>query len=131
GGKAEMLSAVLAEIDGWFETQMFGPLERADPAAAGVMAMFDAADRYFRSGRRVCLVGALALGDARDDFAAPLRAYFAAWIAVLAGALARAGHGKDAQALAEEVVGGIQGAIVLARALDDPGVFGRIIAGLR
>lgn len=30
-----------------------------------------------------------------------------------------------AAALAEEVVAGIQGAIVLARALDDPGVFSR------
>ena len=132
GGKAEMADTVLAEIDGWFETNVFRPLrEAADPAAA-VAAMFATVADYFRSGRRVCLVGALSLSDARDRFAGRLRDYFARWVEDLAGALARAGHAPEtAGALAEEAVGGIQGAVVLARALDRTEVFERIVTGLR
>jgi hypothetical protein len=37
----------------------------------------------------------------------------------------------EATALAEEVVGGIQGALILARSLDDPGAFGRVLSRLR
>ena len=127
-----MLAAVLAEIDCWFEANVFVPLtDEQDPAGA-IIAMFDLVDRYFRSGRRVCLVGVLAVGDVRDRFAGPVRAYFARWIAALAAALVEAGRpDADAAALAEEVVAGIQGAIVLARALDDPGVFSRTMAKLR
>ncbi|UYW24384.1 TetR/AcrR family transcriptional regulator [Methylorubrum extorquens] len=132
GGKEEMAGAVLAEIDGWFEANVFRPLrEAADPAAA-VAAMFATVADYFRSGRRVCLVGALSLSDARDRFAGRLRDYFARWVEALAAALGRAGHSSvSAGELAEEVVGGIQGAVVLTRALDRPEVFERILAGLR
>ena len=132
GGKEEMASAVLAEIDGWFETSVFAPLRRAGAPAQAIAAMFDAVETYFCSGRRVCLVGVLALGDTRDRFAGPVRGYFTRWGAALADALARSGKGGlEAAALAEEAVAGIQGAIVLARALDDPGVFGRVVAKLR
>jgi hypothetical protein len=94
--------------------------------------MFATTAEYFRSGRRVCLVGALSLSDARDRFAGRLRDYFARWVEALTAALARAGHGPEAAgAIAEEAVGGIQGAVVLARALDRPDVFERILTGLR
>lgn len=129
-GKEGMLAAVLAEIDGWFEVNVFAPLAGKQDPSRAINEMFDLVDHYFRSGRRVCLVGVLALGDVRDRFAGPVRAYFVRWVAALAGALAEAGR-PDAAALAEEVVAGIQGAIVLARALDDPGVFSRTAARLR
>jgi TetR/AcrR family transcriptional repressor of lmrAB and yxaGH operons len=132
GGKEEMAAAVLAEIDGWFETRLFRPLrESADPGAA-IAAAFDDVDAYFRSGARVCLVGAFALGDARDRFGQAVNAYFARWIAALADALTRAGRASDpAQELAEEIVLEIQGAIVLARAMNDPGIFQRALNRMR
>lgn len=132
GGKAEMARAVLAEIDGWFEANVFVPLRTAEDPDAAIIAMFATVSGYFRSGRRVCLVGALSLSDSRDLFADALRDYFARWIAALAQALGRAGHGPEAaHALAEAIVGGLQGAVVLARALDRPEAFERIVAGLR
>ncbi|WP_232628124.1 TetR/AcrR family transcriptional regulator [Methylobacterium sp. Leaf118] len=132
GGKAEMAEAVLAEIEGWFEGAVFRPLREAQDPDAAVAAMFETVTAYFRSGRRVCLVGALSLSDARDRFAAALRRYFALWVEALAAALVRAGHPPDgAEARAEEIVGGIQGALVLARALDRPEAFERVLAGLR
>lgn len=131
GGKEEMAEAVLAEINAWFEAAVFAPLEQND-AGCATDAMFDAVVSYFRSGSRTCLVGALALSDARDRFSYTVRGYFARWVDALAIALLRYGHNTTAARLrAEEVIGGIQGAIVLARALDDPAVFERTIEALR
>jgi TetR/AcrR family transcriptional regulator, lmrAB and yxaGH operons repressor len=132
GGKEEMAAAVLAEVDAWFRTRVFAPLREAGRPEDGVAAMLDAVDGYFRSGRRVCLVGAFALGDARDRFAGEVRGYFAEWIEALAEALTRGGRdAASAAGLAEEVVAGVQGALVLARALDEPGAFARAIERLR
>lgn len=132
GGKEEMAEAVLSEIDLWFENHVFAPLQETSRPDAAIAAMFDSVDGYFRSGRRVCLVGALALGDTRDLFAQAVKSYFARWVDALAGALTRTKRSPaSARALAEEVVAGIQGAIVLARALDDPRAFSRALARMR
>ena len=126
GGKEEMLSTVLAEIDGWFEREVFAPLRPGEPG--GALAMIDAVDGYFRSGRRVCLVGALALTDSRDRFAEAIKSYFERWVEALAMSF---GSSVGAQRSAEEIVAVIQGAILLSRALNDPGVFSRSMDGLR
>lgn len=125
GGKEEMASAVLADVDEWFTTRVFGPLRAAGPGDPSAIAdMFDAVTDYFRSGRRVCLQGAFALGRERDRFAATIRGYFDQWIASLTAALIAAGAIEpEARAAAVEVVAGIQGAIVLSRALHQPELF--------
>src|ERR1700722_3074273 len=116
GGKDEMAAAVLADVDAWFAGAIFEPLRNApagDPAA--ISAMFDAVVEYFRSGRRVCLPGAFALGEERDRFAEVIRGYFEQWIESLATALGSAGPGeRAARAGAIEVVAAIQGGIVLS-----------------
>jgi AcrR family transcriptional regulator len=132
GGKDEMAAAVLSEIDGWFREQVFHPLREAADARRGVTMMFDAVSRYFESGRKVCLVGVFALGHERDRFALKVQAYFAEWVQALAVVLERGGRDPEsALALAEEVVGGIQGALVLARAANEPELFMRALARLR
>ncbi|MQA21903.1 TetR/AcrR family transcriptional regulator [Rugamonas rivuli] len=128
GGKDEMADAVLAEIDGWFRDQVFQPLRTADDAAQGIERMFVAVGRYFLSGRKVCLVGVFALGHERDRYALKVQGYFAEWVGALAAALVRTGRDADtAQELAEDAVGGIQGALVLARAADEPALFMRTL----
>ena len=132
GGKAQMAKDVLGEIDRWFEAEVFAPLRDSEDAAAGIAHMFKAVDAYFRSGRRVCLVGVFALGAARDEFADAVRGYFERWREALATALRRAGHGRGAAAeLAEDILAGIQGALVLARAADEPKLFSRALARLK
>jgi len=129
-GKEEMAAAVLDEIEVWFEREVFAPLATGGPAATA--KMFDAVDAYFRTGGRVCLVGAFALADTRERFAARLRTYFTRWIDALSIALTAGGHKpRKARARAEEIVAGVQGAIVLARALDDQAAFTRILERLR
>lgn len=131
GGKQQMAAEVLAEIDSWFERNVFVPLRETKNAREGIARMFDAVDDYFRSGRRVCLVGVFALGAARDEFAMAVQGYFKAWHDALTAALCRAGHARaEATALSEDVLAGIQGALVLARAANDPKVFARALARL-
>lgn len=132
GGKTQMARDVLEEIDGWFEREVFAPLRDGEDAEAGIARMFKATDAYFRSGRRVCLVGVFALGAARDEFAVAVHGYFERWREALALALRRAGHARGAaMELAEDILAGIQGALVLARAADEPKLFSRALARLQ
>lgn len=132
GGKEEMASAVLVEIEAWFEINIFEVLRTAEHPESALLQTLDATEEYFRSGRRICLVGAFALSDTRDRFSRALRHYFNEWRAAVAAALTKTGQtSPEAVANAEEIVLGIQGALVLARALDDPGIFSRAIGRIR
>jgi TetR/AcrR family transcriptional regulator, lmrAB and yxaGH operons repressor len=120
---------VLADVDAWFTGAIFEPLRNAPPGdPAAISAMFDAVADYFRSGRRVCLQGAFALGRERDRFAEVIRSYFEQWIASLTVALRSCGQSDPAaRAGAIEVVAAIQGGIVLSRALNQPEIFVQVI----
>ncbi|NDW07534.1 TetR/AcrR family transcriptional regulator [Jiella pacifica] len=128
GGKEEMMDAVLADIDCWFVTTIFTPLEQARDPAAAIRTMTAEVTAYFRSGGRVCLVGWIGLGSSGDVFAARVKTYFARWISALARCVQSGGVPSPlAVQLAEETVSGVQGAIVLARALGDEALFKRIV----
>jgi TetR/AcrR family transcriptional regulator, lmrAB and yxaGH operons repressor len=132
GGKEEMAAAVLDGIDSWFQAHVFEPLRQHEDPHAAIDAMFEATDRYFHSGGRVCIVGVFALSDVRDRYEVRINGYFAEWRDALEAALRRAGKDEaSARDLAEDIVAGIQGALVAARALDDVGLFGRRIARMR
>ena len=130
GGKEEMAAAVLLEVDRWFEDFIYEPLRRDEPSVA-IEAMWRGVDDYFRSGGRICLVGAFALDETRERFSAAIGNYFIRWVGALRSALMRAGcPEEEALALAEEAVAGIQGALVLSRALDNTAVFTRSLETL-
>jgi TetR/AcrR family transcriptional repressor of lmrAB and yxaGH operons len=132
GGKAQMAGEVLAEIDAWFEVNIFAPLRSAEDPARAVAAMLNGTEEYFRSGRRVCLVGVFALGAARDSFAAQVNDYFARWGDALALLLERSGLSSSvARRRSEDAMLSIQGALVLARARDDAKIFSRAMAELK
>ena len=131
-GKAEMAEAVLNDIDTWFDQNVFIPLREPNDTAESINAMFKAVDRYFQSGNRICLVGAFALDNTRDQFIQKVSAYFKEWIDALALALKHIGYSRSqARIFAEEVVVSIQGALVLARSQDDPNAFTRTLNRLR
>lgn len=132
GGKEEMATVVLAEIDNWFQVNVYRPLLEGDNPKAGIDHMFAAVEDYFRAGKRVCLVGVFALDNTRDRFATAVKDYFADWAKALAKALTRCGRSPaEARALTEDILGGIQGGLVLARALDDPAIFTRTLKRLQ
>jgi AcrR family transcriptional regulator len=131
GGKEQMAAEVLAEIDTWFELNIYAPLCEAENPARAIAAMIAGVDQYFHSGNRICLVGLVALGAARDTFAEAVDGYFARWHAALAQLLQRSGLSKrQAQRRAEDALLTIQGALVLARARNDAGIFRRALNDL-
>ena len=93
-------------------------------------AMLDTVERYFQSGRRVCLPGAFALGRERDRFADRVQGYFITWRGELTRTLGIAGV-DAAPETALRILAAIQGAIVLSRALDDPAAFRIVLDGAR
>src|SRR5258708_325064 len=125
GGKEQMAMEVLTSIDQWFVDNIYKPLRTSTDPAKGIADMFAAVDDYFRSGQRVCLVGAVALGTSRDLFDDKVKTYFAGWIDALAAALRRLGDDRTAARQKAEQAGlEISGPLVLDRARDDlKGVF--------
>ncbi len=131
-GKKEMAEAVLDDVTNWFRDNVFSTLLSSNKPEDGIQNMFETVDRYFHSGKRVCLVGAFALDDTRDRFEARIRTYFCAWTDALTTALKRKGFSdQDATETAEEIIVSIQGALVLARSKQDPQVFTRALKRLR
>jgi TetR/AcrR family transcriptional regulator, lmrAB and yxaGH operons repressor len=131
-GKQQMAAEVLAEIDHWFEANIFAPLRSTDDPVCAVDAMVKSTDDYFRSGRRVCLVGVVALGAARDIFNAQVQSYFTRWQDALTATLRRSGMSTTvARRRSEDALVTIQGALVLARARDDAKIFTRAMAELK
>jgi TetR/AcrR family transcriptional regulator, lmrAB and yxaGH operons repressor len=132
GGKAQMAAEVLAEIDAWFELNIYAPLRDADDPAPAIAAMLDGVDDYFLSGNRVCLVGMVALGAGRDALSGAVDDYFARWHAALVSLLRRSGLSNSlAQRRSEDALLTIQGALVLARARNDAKIFSRALAELK
>jgi AcrR family transcriptional regulator len=131
-GKAQMAAEVLAEIDHWFEVNIFAPLHKADDPARAIAEMIKAVDSYFGSGHRMCLVGIIALGASRDTFAVQVQDYFARWNDSLARVLRRSGLSASvARRRSADALLTIQGALVLARALDDSSIFGQALADMK
>jgi AcrR family transcriptional regulator len=122
GGKEDMARAVLDEVDDWFRREVYEPLRAEGPRSERLAAMFAAVENYFASRHLVCLFAAFALGQERDRFAERIRAYFAEWVAALSTVLPE----DDAT----DTVATIQGALVLARAMDDPALFTHVLRRL-
>ena len=131
-GKTEMAEAVLNNIDTWFQENVFIPLRESEDALDGIDNMFNAVSNYFDSGNRICLVGAFALDNTRDQFLQEVGEYFTDWITALSIALKRSAYTPNtAKSMAEDIVLGIQGALVLARSQEDPKIFTRTLKRLR
>lgn len=130
-GKQEMAEAVLDDVELWFESNVFEPLRQIDDAASSSREMFERTAQYFRSNRLICLFAAFTLGLERAAFGERIAKHFADWIDALTPVLGRLGHGNDSAGLAEEIVAGIHGALVLARASDDHLCFDRLLTRLQ
>ncbi len=128
-GKEEMAEAVLAEIDAWFAVEVLGPLRHPGDPRQSIREMCRAVEAHQKAGKRVCAFALFALDDTREKFGPALRRHFQTWIEALARVLVVAGRGPAAaRTEAVDAISLIQGAMVLARAADDPRVFAGALA---
>ena len=127
-GKEDIAKAVLKHIYSWFEQYIFMPLEAPNAPFQTLEEMFDNVEKYFASGKRVCLIGAFALADTKDCFAKEITQYFEHWIRSLSSFLRSHGASRnEARQLATSVMVTIQGGLVLTHALGKTQIFFKIL----
>lgn len=123
-GKDDIVKAILADIHNWFEKNIFQPLMEANSGEDALEKMFKELGLYFHSGRRICLLGAFALGDTKMIFAEEITYYFLRWRDVLAGYFQRQGlEVEQSVDLAMSALVNIQGGLVMAHAFNNPEIF--------
>jgi len=131
GGKQAMAEAVLDEVAARFERHLFAPLRGDGPPRRRLADMAELLAAYHHDGTEPGLFALLAQGPSRARFAARIAAFYGRWIASLGAALADGGlAAEDSVRRAADMVMAIEGALVLSRALADPGPFRRALRHL-
>ncbi|MGW5580690.1 TetR/AcrR family transcriptional regulator [Micromonospora chokoriensis] len=129
-GKHAMAKAVLDSIEIQLEDTL-EPLASAPDAANGVAEMCRRMAVSYRSGRMSCVLDTMTLPGAPEDIRAQAGRLAAGWIQAMAGAAVRAGVPQaEGAGRARSALVRIEGALVVARALDDPSVFEQVLAEL-
>jgi AcrR family transcriptional regulator len=130
-GKDDMVGAVIGHLETALEATVFAPLRSPGPPAGRLRAMNDQLAAFYRDGREACVLASLGIGDSSRRFHPRVRKLFRAWIDAIASALRDAGLARPvAQARAEDAIVRIEGALVLARSLGEPEIFGRTLRAL-
>ncbi|BDE08080.1 TetR family transcriptional regulator [Vulcanimicrobium alpinum] len=128
GGKDDMAIAVLERVDAWMRDRALLPLRGEGPPPKRLRAMLRALDTFYGGGRDACLLGTLVLGGGRTRFQQYLKDAFSGWVGALRDLAVEAGvPARIARDRAEDVVVRIEGALILAGALDDPAPFRRAL----
>ena len=131
GGKEEMASAVFDRVDAWLDARIVEPLQGKGTPIERLDRMVVALDEFYDGGRERCLLGAFVVGQSGRLFGKRLASAFERWIGALAAVARDSGAGaKEARHRAEAAVMAVQGAVVLASALDDPKPFKAMLADL-
>ena len=136
GGKDDMALAVAERAAARVRALVIAPLAEPVGRAERIGAMIAAVDALYAGGEAPCLIAAMTLSDAPAATRACLAALLRDWLAALAEALVATGAAPDAaEARAFAAVSRIEGALMIARALDDRARFvaelARIEADLR
>lgn len=127
-GKDDMVRAVLEQLEQGLRGLIFEPLRGPGPPRRRLEQMIKAVNAYYRGGREACVLGNLVLGTSRTRFQARLRSIFDQWTDAVAGALTEAGMSRaEGQALAEDAVVRLEGALIVAAGTEDPAVFTRTL----
>jgi AcrR family transcriptional regulator len=131
GGKDEMVATVLAALEQWLQETALDALEGEGEALERLGRMGDRICSAYSHGEKPCMLAALMLGSAKDEFQPQVRALLGQWMGAIAAVLTQAGMAESlAQARSEAALVAIQGALIMARAMDDAAIFERTMAQL-
>jgi AcrR family transcriptional regulator len=127
-GKEEMAAAVLNHTNDWLAKNIISPLQGSGEPTDRIRAMSKNVDEFYNRGQQGCLLAALSLGESKDLFHTQIQNALNVWINTLAQVLIDAGLVPElARYKAEDAILQIQGALVLARGLNDTAPFERVI----
>ena len=130
-GKQQMAASVLDWAVLWFENNVFAPLKSTHPPRQRIVSMLDSLTDYYALGQCACLPALFGMAAERDLFAEALRDFYQRWLEALSQALTDSGLARDiANRRADEALERIQGALVLARGMQDTKLFGNMAQSL-
>ncbi len=130
GGKDEMVREVFRKVGeevGEILAQLEGP---GDPRER-ITGSMKAVERFYAGGAKNCLLGSMVLSGGSERFADELAGAFTAWVDALSAVIEDANVPRRiARCRAEDAVMKLQGALVVARGLNDTEPFRRMMAEL-
>ncbi|MEA5509270.1 TetR/AcrR family transcriptional regulator [Crocosphaera sp. UHCC 0190] len=130
-GKEEIGASVLSYVAERFERMILVPLWNKKEPRERLQQMCQNLREFYCQGQESCLLNAIALGEGNELFKEQIQQAFTTWIEELAQVLIEGGIATEiAYQRAEEGVILIQGALVLARGLNNTKPFERIIENL-
>lgn len=130
-GKDEMIHAVLVQTEETFEGEILARLHSDLAPEQRIKTVLEHLWDHYKGGSTTCFLAVLALTSNEGDLGAGIQRVFRKWISEFAQTIQEAGIPYDeAQARAEDAVLRIQGALVLAHALNDPLPFQRVMLAL-
>lgn len=130
-GKEGMARAVLERAGEAMRERVLAPLQGPDTPRERLEAMARGLDVFYADGTQACLLGLLSIGDGQALFGEPVRAALGRWIEAVAAVVGEAGLDREtARDRAEDMVSGVQGALVMSRAQGSAGAFKRLVAAL-
>ena len=116
GGKQDRAEALLADAVQEFERAAIAPLLGHEKPAARLAAFVDGFARYVHDGHGQCLLAVFAQGDAQARLGPAVAGHLQRWTGLLEMTLAAAGlGGKRARRLAEELLDGLYGGLVVGK----------------
>lgn len=132
GGKEEMAEAALNQVNTWLKTCILQPLSSNATPLNKLQTMCDQVSKFFNEGENSCLWAVLALERLSNDlFHNQIKGALSQWIDAITLVIEESGlEAQLARHRAEDAVLRIQGALVLARALDDTTPFQRTMQTL-
>jgi AcrR family transcriptional regulator len=130
-GKEEMAASVLDYLDRGLQENILAPLHSDLAPVDRLYAMNEQVDRFYQHGEQACLLALLSVGEAHDLFQSQIQRTLDLWIDGLAQVAIKADvQPQIARQRAEDAVLQIQGALVLARGLNDTDIFKRVLQSL-
>lgn len=126
-GKEDMASAAMAFVASWFADNVLPALAGDDPPAERLARLSTQMARFYEQGEAACLMDVFTIGEAGAVFQAGLGERMQMLIKLLAGVAQETGVSADeANRRAQDVMIGIQGSLVVSRALGSTAPFLRV-----
>ena len=123
-GKQAMATAVLDHVAELIDHQLADVLQSSAPVQTRLTTALTVVHQIYDGGRLACVLRALSHGTAAGLFREPIAAIFTMWVAAFAHLARDFGfEAGAAQRLAESTLIRVQGSLILAQTLQQPGVF--------
>ncbi|OQW70346.1 MAG: hypothetical protein BVN33_17345 [Proteobacteria bacterium ST_bin13] len=132
GGKDDMAQSVARTAVDWVKANVIAPLNAPGDREHRTAAMLAGVETLFRDGQAPCLIASMTMAGAPPPVRDILAAALADWLAALEAMLVDTGtSAESARAAASTAISRIEGALIVARALNQPAVFAQQIAEAR